>query len=558
MDKFELLKKYKELLEEGIIEQEEFDKKKVELLGATEIEPERDPAEEQKLREELDKKEKLYNEVISTQYDDSLENMKKNIKKLESIGEYKDSAALLEKYKNNLEKKEESVYNACIAALNSRSAGIDQIDAIIKDLREMPFYKDSKLLIEKCHERKTEIKQQEKEKKYKETLELLKIKKFSSYKTAIDNLNALGEYKDSKELLNKAQAELAGIKKKIGSRIIKIGSVCIAVIAIIVVGFAVYNILKPDLYDEKDLESTRKDTIHELTYNVPDTWKKVKKDSDKLAHVYNKKHDGEVVAVMQISYSGEIDLTGDAKQKIAAAANTTLTRYSEEVIYKDNAAFRIRLYCDADKVNGEEEFFEYMKDEIDASAYKNPRKLIETKVENISYTGDTEAGTKITADEIDADCVETYDTGVNKGTKKVKPNIKLKEDVVLVAGKTSTVTLIIGESEYTLDVACTTESPEQYKAKCKSIDYKSQLREDNIGSFITISGKVLQDCGGGYFRISSDGDWDDVYMVYAKDSDMVEEDYVTVYGVTAGIYTYETVMGATQKVPSITAKYVDR
>ena len=103
MDKFELLKKYKELLEEGIIEQEEFDKKKVELLGATEIEPERDPAEEQKLREELDKKEKLYNEVISTQYDDSLENMKKNIKKLESIGEYKDSAALLEKYKNLIE-----------------------------------------------------------------------------------------------------------------------------------------------------------------------------------------------------------------------------------------------------------------------------------------------------------------------------------------------------------------------------------------------------------------------------------------------------------------------
>lgn len=262
MDKFELLKKYKELLEEGIIEQEEFDKKKAELLESTETKPERDPEEEQKLREELNKKEKLYNEVISTQYDDSFQNLKKNIKKLESVGEYKDSAALLEKYKNKLEKKEESVYNACIAALNSRSAGIDQIDAIIKDLREMPFYKDSKLLIEKCHERKTEIKQQEKEKKYKETLELLKIKKFSSYKTAIDNLNALGEYKDSKELLNKAQAELAGIKKKIGSRIIKIGSVCIAIIAIIVVGFAVYNILKPDLYDEKDLESTRKDTIH--------------------------------------------------------------------------------------------------------------------------------------------------------------------------------------------------------------------------------------------------------------------------------------------------------
>ena len=39
MDKFELLKKYKELLEEGILDQEEFDNKKAELLEATEIKP---------------------------------------------------------------------------------------------------------------------------------------------------------------------------------------------------------------------------------------------------------------------------------------------------------------------------------------------------------------------------------------------------------------------------------------------------------------------------------------------------------------------------------------
>ena len=35
MDKFELLKQYKELLDEGIITQEDFDKKKKEILDTT-------------------------------------------------------------------------------------------------------------------------------------------------------------------------------------------------------------------------------------------------------------------------------------------------------------------------------------------------------------------------------------------------------------------------------------------------------------------------------------------------------------------------------------------
>ena len=101
-------------------------------------------------------------------------------------------------------------------------------------------------------------------------------------------------------------------------------------------------------------------------------------------------------------------------------------------------------------------------------------------------------------------------------------------------------------------------SEAQYKAKCVARDYKSQLRSESYDVYIKIYGQVLQDCGSGYFRISSSGGYDNVYMVYAPDSDIVEDDWVTVYGVTDGIYTYETVMGATKKIPSIDAKYVDR
>ena len=69
----------------------------------------------------------------------------------------------------------------------------------------------------------------------------------------------------------------------------------------------------------------------------------------------------------------------------------------------------------------------------------------------------------------------------------------------------------------------------------------------------------MQDCGKGYYRITSGGSaWDNVYMVTVLSNDtLVEDDWVTCYGVTTGIYTYETVMGASQKVPWLTAKYVE-
>ena len=109
-----------------------------------------------------------------------------------------------------------------------------------------------------------------------------------------------------------------------------------------------------------------------------------------------------------------------------------------------------------------------------------------------------------------------------------------------------------------MKITCTDMTKEQYKAKCVNRNYKNQLREASYGEYIKIYGQVLQDCGYGTYRISSSGGYDDVYMVYALDSDIVEDDWVTVYGVTKGIYEYETVLGASKKIPAINAKYVER
>ena len=171
-----------------------------------------------------------------------------------------------------------------------------------------------------------------------------------------------------------------------------------------------------------------------------------------------------------------------------------------------------------------------------------------------SYSGSTKAGTEIAQGSEDVTVKVEYDTGDKEDVTDWKIDKKIK----LKAGETSTAKISAHGLTCDLKVECTTLSKEQYKAKCESRNYKNQLREASYGRYIKIYGQVLQDCGLGYYRISSSGGYDDVYMVYAPDSDIVEDDWCTVYGQTAGIYTYETVMGATQKVPEIEAKYVDR
>ena len=100
-------------------------------------------------------------------------------------------------------------------------------------------------------------------------------------------------------------------------------------------------------------------------------------------------------------------------------------------------------------------------------------------------------------------------------------------------------------------------SKAQYKDKCTTRSYKELLRNASYGEYTKIYGKVLQDCGSGYYRISSGGSsWDDVYMVSTSEK-LVEDDWVNCYGMTGGIYEYTTVMGASQKVPMLYADYVD-
>lgn len=124
------------------------------------------------------------------------------------------------------------------------------------------------------------------------------------------------------------------------------------------------------------------------------------------------------------------------------------------------------------------------------------------------------------------------------------------------------------ESEnYTMTAA---EVKQEYVAECKSYTYNEVARNpDNyIGKKAKFTGEVIQAMpdGDSYtLRVNVTKGryvWDDTVLVsYTKqdssESNILEDDIITMYGVLMGDYTYTSVMGASITVPSFAAEYID-
>lgn len=96
------------------------------------------------------------------------------------------------------------------------------------------------------------------------------------------------------------------------------------------------------------------------------------------------------------------------------------------------------------------------------------------------------------------------------------------------------------------------------------VDYKELARNPDpyIGKSLTFSGKVIQvieEDNETQHRIAVNGDYDSViYVVYPKNivtSRILEDDYVTVYGTSAGLLSYQSTMGGKITIPAL---YLDR
>ena len=109
------------------------------------------------------------------------------------------------------------------------------------------------------------------------------------------------------------------------------------------------------------------------------------------------------------------------------------------------------------------------------------------------------------------------------------------------------------------------------KAKVyQSLDYKAISRDPDTyeGNLYKFDGKILQvmeetQNDGTTFvtlRVATKGGYDDVVLVgYVRnpgEARVLEDDRVTIYGTSQGLYTYETVMGAEMTIPLIMADSV--
>ena len=181
-----------------------------------------------------------------------------------------------------------------------------------------------------------------------------------------------------------------------------------------------------------------------------------------------------------------------------------------------------------------------------------------------SYAGSTEEGTVLDSNNSGISVSAKYDNGKTSSVSK----FTIDSPATLVAEQTSTVTISYDGKTCDLSVTCTTESPDTYKARCESISYDELARNpDNYkGKDIVFTGKIIQVQESGdkaVYRINvTRGDydiWDDTIICsYTLDGStrFLEDDIVTIYGTSAGLYSYTSVLGASITIPSMAAKYI--
>ena len=123
------------------------------------------------------------------------------------------------------------------------------------------------------------------------------------------------------------------------------------------------------------------------------------------------------------------------------------------------------------------------------------------------------------------------------------------------------------EEQFTLSAE---EMEKLYKKNCKSISYDNLSRNpaDYEGEYVKFTGYVVQVCSEATsslyystYRVATNGRYNNVVYIkvdnYGSGSRILEDDRVTFYGTYDGLYTYETVMGASVTIPSVIVEYID-
>lgn len=218
---------------------------------------------------------------------------------------------------------------------------------------------------------------------------------------------------------------------------------------------------------------------------------------------------------------------------------------------------------------------EWGKEETMTVTYKDmscPLKILcKSDIKEITavYNGETEAGT-----EIKKGSTIVVTATKEDGTTKTITDWTMDQSVTLEADKTAEITIRYKDKTCTLKVTCSTMSDAKYKTICESISYSELARnpqkyeERNV----KFTGTVLQVMEEKYssktivaLRVATKWGYskyidDVVYVIYVMDNSsprILEDDTVTFYGMYSGLYTYETVMGASVTIPKVVARIID-
>lgn len=152
----------------------------------------------------------------------------------------------------------------------------------------------------------------------------------------------------------------------------------------------------------------------------------------------------------------------------------------------------------------------------------------------------------------------------SKSTKAKKASEKAKESSMLASYKSSSSSSVAASYAAASSSKAAEQEPNQYKTGV-TFDQIARTPDDYEGKKIEFTGKVLQvteDDDYTEIRLAVDGDYDNVILVdvdpdIMNGSRILEDDLVTVSGVSDGTTTYESTSGANITVPAMTAKIIN-
>jgi len=108
---------------------------------------------------------------------------------------------------------------------------------------------------------------------------------------------------------------------------------------------------------------------------------------------------------------------------------------------------------------------------------------------------------------------------------------------------------------------------ESEKANYGSYSYEQLARNPEMyeGELLNFWGKIVQAGGDGtdgYLRVSMNNDYNTVIYVSYNTGQLpyrlLEDDYVNIYGVSAGVISYKSVMGGTITIPAVIADIIEK